>query len=135
MIKLLPSNKVYVKKSKIPKAGRGVFAKVGIKQGEIIEICPIIKVPKNDLSKLNESFLVTYFIYFGKNKEQIALALGFGSIYNHSNKPNAVFKIKLKEELIEFVALSNVKKDNEITFNYNGSDNKKVHKNPLWFEV
>jgi SET domain-containing protein len=132
--KLLPSNKVYVKKSKIPKAGRGVFAKFDIKRGEIIERCPFIKVPKNDLSKLSESFLVTYFIYFGKNKEQIALTLGFGSIYNHSSKPNAVFKIKQKEKLIEFVALSNIKKDIEITFNYNGSDNK-VHKNPLWFEV
>jgi SET domain-containing protein len=133
MQKLLTSDKIYISQSKIPKAERGVFARVDIRKGEIIERCPIIVVSKHDTSNLKESILVTYFFYFGKNKEQSAIALGFGSIYDHSYKPNAEYKIKDKEGLIDFIALKNIKKDEEITFNYNHGSPK--DKRPLWFNV
>jgi len=135
MKKLLASDKVYVSKSEILNAGRGVYAKRDIKKGEIIERCPIIEVSKHDTSNLKESVLVTYFFYFGKNKERIAMALGFGSIYNHTDKPNAIYKIKPKEKIIDFIALTDIKKDEELTFNYYNSSNLKDKKNPLWFEV
>ncbi|OGD83363.1 hypothetical protein A2165_01005, partial [Candidatus Curtissbacteria bacterium RBG_13_40_7] len=117
-MKLVASDKIYVNKSDIPNAGRGIFARRVIKKGENIESCPIIEVSKNDTSNLSESLLVTYFFYFGKHKERLAVALGFGSIYNHSYKPNATFKIKPKVAIIDFVALNEIKKDEEITFNY-----------------
>ena len=134
-MKRLASNKVYISKSKIPNADRGVFASNDIKKGEIIERCPIIEVSKNDTSNLKESILVTYFFYFGKNKEQVAIALGFGSIYNHSYKPNATYKIKQKEKVIDFIALDDINKNDEITFNYYNSSKSKDKKSPLWFEV
>ena len=37
--------------------------------------------------------------------------------------------------MIEFVALSDIKKDDEITVNYRGSSKLKDKKRPLWFEV
>jgi hypothetical protein len=134
-MKLLASDKVYIGKSRILNADRGVYARRDIKKGEIIERCPIIEVPKNDTSSLKESVLVTYFFYFGKNKERIAVALGFGSIYNHSYKPNATYKIKPGEKTIDFIALNDIKKNDEITFNYHNSSNPKDKNNPLWFEV
>lgn len=133
MKKLFTSDKIYISQSKIFHAGRGVFAKCDIKKGEIIEICPIILVPKYDMSNLNESILVTYFFYFGKNKERLAIVLGFGSIYNHSYEPNAMYKLKPREKTIEFSVLKDIKKDEEITFNYNYGNPK--NKSPLWFEV
>jgi len=133
MKKILSSDKVYVSKSKIFNAGRGVFAKCDIKKNEIIERCPFIEVPKHDMSNLKESILVTYFFYYGKNKEKLIVSLGFGSIYNHSHNPNAKYKIKQKDKIIDFVALRNIKKGKEITFNYYNSENSK--KTPLWFEV
>lgn len=133
MKKLLTSDKIYVEGSKILGAGRGVFARNDIKKGEIIERCPIIEVPKYDTANLNESILVTYFFYLGKNKEQLVVALGFGSIYNHSYKPNAKYKIKPKEEILEFTALKDIKKDEEITFNYKQGNPK--NNVPLWFET
>lgn len=133
MNKLAPSEKVYIKQSKIPNAGRGVFARQDIKKGEVIENCPVILVSKYDASYLNKSILVTYFFYFGKNKEKLVVALGFGSIYNHSYVPNATYKIKLREKIIEFSAIDNIKKDDEITVNYNFGNPK--DKSPLWFEV
>jgi hypothetical protein len=134
-MKLSTSDKVYVAKSKIPNAGRGVFTSLDIKKGDVIEKCPIIEVPEGGVSGLKESTLVTYFFYFGKRKERLAIALGFGSIYNHSYKPNAIFKIKPKERVIEFIALRDIKKDDEITFDYQGGDSQKGKKNPLWFEA
>jgi len=144
MQRLLASDKVYISQSKIPNAQRGVFAGVDIKKGETIERCPIIEVSKHDTANLNESLLVTYFLYFGRNKERLAVMLGFGSLYNHSYHPNATFKIKIKEKLVDFIALKNIKKDEEITFNYNhGSSKDKEtlndkktsnNKRRLWFE-
>ena len=133
MKKFLTSDKVYIGQSKILNAGRGVFARRDIKKDEIIEICPVILVSRHDMSNLSESILVAYFFYFGKNKERLAVALGFGSIYNHSYEPNAVYKIKPKIKTIEFSALKDIKKDNEITFNYNWGNPK--DKSPLWFEA
>lgn len=134
MKKLLTSDKVYVSKSKILNAGRGVFARCDIKKDEIIERCPVIEVPKHDTSNLRESILVTYFFYYGKNKERLLVALGFGSIYNHTYKPNAAYKIKHTEKIIDFIALNDIKKDDEITFNYYNNVKTK-NKSPLWFEV
>lgn len=132
MKKLLASDKIYIKKSGIKNAGRGVYARRDIKKGEIIEVCPIIEVPKYDMANLRESILVTYFFYFGKTKEKLLIALGFGSIYNHSYKPNAAYKIMSTKKLIEFTALRNIYENEEITTNYNKIGK---NKNPLWFET
>jgi len=132
MKNLLASDKIYIRQSEILNAGRGVYAKCDIGKNEIIEKCPIIEVPKHDMANLEESILVTYFFYFGKKRERLAVALGFGSIYNHSYKPNARHKIKLMDKSMNFIALNDIKKDEEITFNYN---NNPKNRRPLWFEV
>lgn len=134
MNKLASSNKVYVKKSKIKNAGRGVFANCDIKNGEIIERCPIIKLSKYETTTLGETTLVTYLFFHGKNKEQCVVALGFGSLYNHSYKPNITYKLWSKEELIDFIAICDIKKEDELTFNYYHDSFSKGKKDPLWFE-
>ena len=126
-------DKTYVNQSNIPNAGRGVFANCKIKKGEVIEKCPIIEIPKYDMANLRESILVTYFFYFGKNRQRQAIALGYGSIYNHTYKPNAIYKIKPTENRIDFIALKDINKDTEIKVNYNYGNQK--DKSPLWFEL
>jgi len=136
--KLSSSSKVYIAQSKVKNTSlpkntveRGVFAAKNIKKGETIEVCPLILVPKNDTANLTETILVTYFFYFGK--EKMALVLGFGSLYNHSYAPNAKYKINEKDQTITFTAIRNIKKDDEITFNYKFGNPKNT--TPLWFEV
>jgi uncharacterized protein len=131
MMKITASEKIYLAESEISGAGRGVFAKVDIKKGEIIERCPFIEIPAGDTSKLNESFLVTYFFYFGKEKEQIALALGFGSLYNHSSKPIAKYEILSNQMIIKFSALKDIGRDEEITINYASGSKNNI---PVWVE-
>lgn len=131
MKKIVSVNNIYISQSKIPKAERGVFANVDIKKGETIETCPIIELQEHELSGLGESILLHYVYFFGEKKERLLLALGFGSIYNHQYLPNAVYKIKSKEKIIEFIAIKDIKKDEEITVNYVPSNHQSV---PLWFE-
>ncbi len=132
MVKITTSDKIYVDTSRIPNSGRGVFARVGIKKGEIIERCPVIDVPSGDVANLSESVLNTYFYYLGKDRERVLITLGFGAIYNHTYAPNATYIEKLNEGIVEFVAIKDISKDDEITVNYNTGNPK--GKNPLWFE-
>jgi SET domain-containing protein len=115
----------------MPDAGRGVFAKVAIAKGELIEKCPVLAIPEHDMAALSQSILVTYFYFFGKKKERMVIALGFGSLYNHTYTPNATYKENDKEQTIDFIALRDIKKDEEITVNY--IQGKKEKKHPLWF--
>jgi uncharacterized protein len=132
MNELYPSSRIYLAESHIPKAGRGVFATQHISKGEVIEVCPIIEIPGEQSELLRQSDLINYYFLWGDKLQAIAIALGFGSLYNHSYEPNATY-IKLTEErIIQFIALQDIEKDTEITVNYNyGNPNDK---NPLWIK-
>ena len=52
-------------------------------------------------------------------KATSAICFGYGSFYNHSYQPNATYKKKIKDKVIEFIALKDIKKSEEITVNYN----------------
>lgn len=125
-------DRLYVSESKIPSAGRGVFAGGAIKKGEKIEVCPFIEIPENETEAIEQSTLINYVYFFGEKKEQMLLALGLGSIYNHSNTPNALYEIKPEEKVIEFRALKDIKKGEEIVVNYKQDSPDSL---PLWFEV
>lgn len=134
MVKLFTSGKIYIAKSKIKNAGRGVFAGRDIEKGEVVERCPVVEVPKNDVSNFNDSYLVQYFFYFGKKKERLMLVLGFGSIYNHSDKPNLTFRESANKGCVDFISITDIKKNSELTFDYYHSALKKDKRLPLWFE-
>jgi hypothetical protein len=112
--------KVYIKRSKIKEAGRGVFAKVDVKKGEIIESSPLLFIPEEELSFIEKTKMINYLLFFGKNRKKAAFILGFGSLYNHSDTPNAYFTVREKDKLVDLIALKDIAKDKEVTFNYRG---------------
>lgn len=129
---IYPSDKIYIAKSKIDSAGRGVFASREIKKGELIESCPVIPTSESDYLFLKKTLLRNYYFMWDESNKKVAICLGFGSIYNHSYEPNATYKKLIKENIIDFVAIKNIKKDEEITVNYNfGNPNDK---SPLWIK-
>lgn len=131
-MKLLPSTKIYVSASKIKNAGRGVFASQDIKKDEVIEICPFIEVLVDDVFNLRESILASYYFSF-EDVNLLYIALGFGSIYNHSYTPNATYKYILKDKILEFKSLKDIKKNEEIAVNYNNGDPD--NQSPLWKDI
>ncbi len=67
-----------------------------------------------------------------KERHKAGICLGFGSLYNHSYSPNATYKKLHEEKMIEFIAIKDIKKDEEITVNYNFGDPD--DKSELWIE-
>jgi len=130
MIKIVPLDKVYISKSLIPKAGHGVFAGKNIKKGEIIEQCPILILPLKDYPLVKKTILRNYYFMWGKKTS--AICFGYGSFYNHSYEPNTTYRKKIKEQMIEFIAIKDINKNEEIIVNYNYS--KLKDRSKLWIK-
>jgi hypothetical protein len=107
----------YIGTSKQLKGIRGVFAKKKILKGSVIEVCPIILFPNKDLEHIEQTVLNFYEYVWDANWD--CVVLGYGSLYNHSYKPNAMFKRDVKNTTMYYVALRTIAKDEEITVNYN----------------
>ena len=116
------------------KKGRGVFAASRLACGEIIETTPIILIPAAEWPHIEPTVLALYIYNFGPTAEEehAAIALGFGSLYNHSYMPNAKYIKSWEEQVIRFVALRDIEPGEEITINYNGSPENQT---PIWFET
>ena len=110
--------------------GRGVFARRLIRKGEVLERVPVLVVPLSDLeNESGETVIASYCFGWGEGKA--ALALGYGSLYNHSYRPNARYD-DVGPQTKEYTALRDIKPGEEITINYNG---KPGSKSPVWFDV
>ena len=98
--------------------GRGVFARRWIQEGEIIEKVPVIVLPLGECIDADgwES-LAGYCFMWGEGT--VALALGYGSLYNHSFQPNARYEDVGKMTKV-FKALRPIAPGEEVTVNYNG---------------
>src|ERR1700712_1395041 len=86
--------------------GRGGFALRPFEPGETIEVCPVIAMSPEDAARLDATHLYNYYFGWGPDDKGAAIALGFGSLYNHSETPNASYRKDLAQTLIEFVALA-----------------------------
>ncbi len=106
-------------------AGRGVFATRAFKKGEEIERCPMLVAEEgrgDDLESGAEGYV------FGWGDGRTALALGYGSLYNHRYDPNATTTETGDELIISATRKINV--GEEIYINYMGTAQEGV-----WFDV
>lgn len=95
------------------KKGRGVFARRRIPLGTEFERVPVVLVTWD---QIEESELQYYVYTWHRNK--VAMALGYGSLYNHSYAPNARY-VDVGRLTKAFVALRDIAPGEEITVNYN----------------
>ena len=121
---LLHSKLVEVKR--IRGKGRGVFATSFIPAGTVIERVPVLVLPVEDVETTP---LADYVFEWGR--DTVALALGYGSLYNHSYAPNARYD-DVGQRTKEFSALRDIYPGEEITVNYNGEPEDIA---PVGFEV
>ena len=110
--------------------GRGVFALRRIRKGEVIERVPMIVMTAKEFEEeVSASCLSNYCFAWGR--DQVGLALGYGSIYNHSFRPNARYD-DIGPQTKQFSALRDIQPGEEITVNYNGEPRSRKS---VWFEV
>lgn len=111
---LYRSNKIYVSDS--PVHGRGVFASEKIKAGERLEECHFILVPNNlDYPQS----LGDHFFSWPKGESGLAICLGYGSIFNHSDLEfNAEWETDTLKNRFIFFALRDIEPGEEIFTNY-----------------
>ena len=114
-----------------PIKGRCVHSSGDIVEGDLIEVSPVIVFPEQDLNKIHNTHLHDYYFLWGEKRDQGAIALGYGSLYNHSESPNASFEIDLSGEEIRFYCIKDISPGEEITISYVDSDFREDVK--LWF--
>ncbi|MGB1217375.1 MAG: SET domain-containing protein [Saprospiraceae bacterium] len=122
----LPS--VYFAPSEIE--GRGVFTYDDIPKGTLIEVCPVIIIPKEQVEIIHKTCLHDYYFLWGEEQDQAAIALGFGSLYNHSFEPNAEYLVDYSQNTFDFLAIRDIEAGEEIMVNYNGDNDSRKQ---LWF--
>ncbi len=115
-----------------PKHGRGVFTSEDIPEGTILEICPIILIPEGQVDTIHSTVLHDYYFLWGDHEEEAAIALGFGSMYNHSFEPNASYFQDFDNNTMDFIAIKDIRAGDEILVNYNGIPDCK---DPVWFNT
>lgn len=110
--------------------GRGVFCTQPISKGEIIEICPVIIVPPREMKLIDSGILYNYYFVWEQPALTYAIALGYGSLYNHSYEPNVEYLPDYANETLDFFAIKDIKIGEEILINYNGTPEDK---SLVWF--
>lgn len=115
----------------VPGKGRGVVANRAIARGEVVERSPVIVVPPEQCESLEKTILDVYVFLWGADKESLAVALGVGSLFNHSYSPNVVYTRELESGTILFTALADIAAGTELTVNYNGRPDSLE---PVWFD-
>ncbi len=96
-------------------SGRGVFATRNIKNGDLVERCPVLQLDENDIG----GELLNY-VFYGDNEKKRLVALGNGMLFNHSSFPNVAYYLEetpLGPELIIY-ALRDIRKGEELFYNY-----------------
>lgn len=111
--------------------GRGVFAARAIKQGEVIEVAPVVVIPARERKAIFKTQLGFHVFEWSETANSLAQCLGYGSLYNHSYQPNAETILGLRNRTISFIALRSIKKGEEITHNYRGENSDES----VWFTV
>ena len=125
-------SKIYVDRSGIKNAGRGVFAAANIRKNEVIEVCPILIFDKRDTTLAMKTALGNYvYAYDG---DRTLMALGFGSLYNNQSPANAKYELQVYDGMSEqdselvISALRPIAEGEEILIDYGIPDYLKMLK-------
>jgi uncharacterized protein len=105
--------------------GRGVFAARGFRKGEVLERCPVLTVSARDRGVLERTVVGSYLYERGGGA---AIALGLGSLLNHSFEPNTACELVDGDDVAVFRALRAIEPGEEVTIHY-------CDEADLWFDV
>lgn len=122
----------FISKSK----GKGAFAKKSISKGTIIDVANVVLITNNDYKKIKKTQLYNYCYIWEDPKHKPAfknaITLSVSQFINHSYTPNLRYLYDYENKAIEYSAIEDISKGEELTMNYNGLVDDT---SPLWFKV
>ena len=114
--------------------GRGVFAKRGFVAGERVESTPVILLdtPYTALPTEIKTYVFNWGDLCGIGSAH-ALALGYGSLYNHDNPANLRYEADPSNLALRFFATHDIAVGDELTVNYNNPSGTQTANDNDWF--
>lgn len=130
---LVPPN-IYIKDTGTAK-GLGAFAARKFSREEVVELCPVLVIDAA-ATKLPQPINTRVFDWakLAKSKQHSALALGYGSMYNHDNPANMRYEADATKLFLRFIAIRDIEESEELTINYNGLGGVAEWHNNSWFD-
>jgi hypothetical protein len=119
--------------------GRGAFTLQALQPGDIVEVCPLIvfQCPFTDLPRaLQESVFNWTVLAQLTEPNLVAIALGYGGLYNGDNPANLRYEAVTgeSEPLMRFIADRRIAKDEELTVNYSARGGGTRSDDNGWYE-
>ncbi|HET8572891.1 MAG TPA: SET domain-containing protein-lysine N-methyltransferase [Edaphocola sp.] len=116
----------------IPGKGLGVFTRTAMGEGEVVEISPVLVMPPEARTLLDQTALHDYIFEWGWESRQCCVAWGYISLYNHSYTANCEHFMDFDNNIIMIRTVRAIDAGEELTINYNGAWNET---RPVWFDV
>ncbi|KAI0693438.1 hypothetical protein C8T65DRAFT_833701 [Cerioporus squamosus] len=104
--------------------GRGVYASREIPAQTLVEVSPVLLFTAQEYADHGKHTVLDHYTFVWRDG-RMALALGLGSLFNHSQRPNVPYTIDPATESIRYVTSRRVLPDEELRIFYG-------HK--LWFD-
>ena len=104
--------------------GRGLFARSVIPSGTSIHEAPCIRVFKKEYENSMCHTVLEHYLFNVAGGDKL-LALGYGSLFNHSGHPNVDYQVDAANLCIRYHSGHNIQKDEELCISYVEN---------LWFE-
>lgn len=114
--------------------GRGVFSIRAFFKDEVIEISPVFVLDEkySDLPKAFKDRVFNWGYLTGK-KSSRAIALGYGSMYNHSDTPNLRYEADYENKTLKFITTRAIDPGEHLTIHYDHADGKNRPAENGWF--
>ena len=114
------------------KKGRMVCTAHAVSPGEVIEVCPLIILPASETSTIHQTKIHDYYFIWPDESGRTCIALGYGSLYNHSSRPNADVTFDLTDHTMIISCIKPIAAGEEISIDYQGGIKGAPE---LWFEL
>ncbi|CAL5220854.1 g2939 [Coccomyxa viridis] len=101
---------------------RGVFAARSIRRGELVETAHCIYISKQEYDQHMRHTVLEHYLF--SSRGEYFLALGVGSLFNHSCRPCLDYRVLRDQLVITYTAARDIQEGEELTITYG----------KIWFE-
>ncbi|EPQ29063.1 uncharacterized protein PFL1_03352 [Pseudozyma flocculosa PF-1] len=102
-------------------SGRGIYASRRLPAGTLLEISPVLLFPPGEYDKFGRHTQLDGYTFVWRRTEAgsiMALALGLGSLFNHSTSPQVNYRLDHERQCITYTLMRDVEVGEELCISY-----------------